>query len=100
MIKQDQEARRGIVPASIPIATDKVDFASLPLMKKIREDHALQRQAMMQHLRRRREAERGRQIEVAAHYNAAHEHAQAEGEQGILHDVYIFTHVSKLVCTA
>ena len=74
MLRQDWQEHEAILPtASVPIATDKVDIANLPLMKQIHADHQKQRQAMMSHLRRRRDAQVHKQIEAAARYNAAHE---------------------------
>lgn len=73
-----------VPPGTIPVATDRIDVPSLPLVQKIVADHECQKHTMMRHLRQRRDAKVRKQIGAAARYNAAHEQLQmhSEGEQG------------------
>ena len=82
-VSQDHEAV--IPPGIIPVATDRIDVASLPLVQQIFADHEIQKHTMMRHLRQRRDAKVRKQIGAAARYNAAHEQLQmhSEGKQGI-----------------
>ena len=77
MLRLDREQHEAMLsPASIPIATDKLDVANLPLVKQIHADHQKQKHAMMRHLQQRRDAKVLKLIEAAARYNAAHEQLQ------------------------
>ena len=90
MLRLDREEHEAVLPpASIPVATDKIDVGSLPLVKQILEDHQKQKHALMRHLQQRRDAKVLKQIEAAARYNAAHEqlHTYNAGQQSsIVHN--------------
>ena len=78
LVRQDKEDYKALMrKAGIPVVTDKPDFGAIT--KQIHAEHEKQKHAMMAHMRRRRDAEVLRQIEAAAHYNAAHEQLHMHG---------------------
>lgn len=77
ILNQDLWDHEAAIHTSIPIATDRIDVENLSYIQYTLDKHKVIRGAMMQQMKRRREAEKVKQIEIAARYNAAHEQSHA-----------------------